>query len=70
MPNAEYFRDLAEQCRHLAQRSREPEMSAELNEIADALIVRADEMEPGSQLTTVLVQSENTSCPVSGVRMH
>ena len=39
MTDAKYFRDLAAQCRRLAQLSREPEMSAELNEIADALII-------------------------------
>jgi len=40
--DAAYFRDLAAQCRRLAKLSRDPEMIAELNEIADALIARAD----------------------------
>jgi hypothetical protein len=48
MTDVKYFRDLAAECRRLAQRSREPEMSSELNEIADALIARADEMDRAS----------------------
>jgi hypothetical protein len=43
--DVQYLRHLAEECRQAAQRSREPEMTAELNEIADALIARADEMD-------------------------
>ena len=45
MMDATYLRDLAAQCRRLAKRSREPEMCSELNELADALIARADELD-------------------------
>lgn len=45
LPEAKYLRDLAVQCHRLAQRSCEPDMSAELTEIADALIAKADKMD-------------------------
>jgi hypothetical protein len=45
MTDVKYFRDLAAECRRLAKLSYEPEMSAELNEIADALTASADELD-------------------------
>jgi len=44
MIDVRYFRDLAAECRRLARLSYEPEMSSELEEIADELTASADEV--------------------------
>ena len=44
MMDVKYFRDLAAQCRELTKLALDPEVAAELAEIADELTARADEM--------------------------
>jgi hypothetical protein len=45
MIDAKYLRDLAEECRRLMKLSHDFEMIAELNEIAEQLIAKADAMQ-------------------------